>query len=1008
MAVFNRIAHCYPQLFNAPNPQGRVDISDLLGVGTYGRVYKGVMRETNEIVAVKIVEMKDQDMKDILLELEILRTCEHVNVTRFLGFFVDKIDLWICMEFCGAGTVFDLSRALNHPFNEEQIASIMYETVMGLEYLHTRTAVIHRDIKAANLLVTDEGDLKIADFGVSARLRSPFSRTTTFIGTPYYMAPEVILCDPDTDTSQTASYDSKSDIWSLGITCIELAEMSPPFIDLHPIRALRMILQTPDISLRYPEVWSDDFIGFIQICLDREPARRPTCQQLLSHPFLIKASGIDRKDVLKRVIGVARSGKEKEMTDGSDEEEIDRTFEIGEEEEAALEALEEEFGGFSDARQEEAMESLVQSTDNLSFPVMPNIPEPHTHSSNQLDSSSPPPPPPYFETPLMDFGPSAIFTQDALPSMSTIPIVTSAILEDRFVLIGNHHGLYSIDLTDPTASPTCVIKGVRFKQVEVVAENNVMLALSGRWGQMRQYNLDSIRRIVRGAEDPETISRLSMDFIKLISTKDTRSFTVQRTSTSCYLAIQFRRRVDLFQWAREPYLKFMKLKDFWIPSSANFITLVHDGVAVTDIVAGYATAANVINCSDPKLSADVKLSNMFNVVKGGKWQAFTQIPFTEPTNRAIRELSRSNISLSRKLTAVREPTTQGLTRKPQERFFLATFHRKTYVVDISGTPILGSGVGGWSNGVEWSEPPETMVLEPGKFVLGIGKGCLEVVDWKTGSVVQTLRGNEGDVVKVLGKGGGMVILTIQSKKRESMVCVLREVAGRRNASLENMSVPVSDSAGSPCDAGHISMLGVAPPNVELQPLVTHEETSHATKLNPALLNGTVSFSSSSQNAFTTLNSSPPKPTTPTTPTRKVHVQYFGSPVSSSASNRSIMDSPSTARIYNALIKAQEAEGRTDVNTKKREISPPPIIDSPPSSPCESIIDEKEGSETSQKSPSPEPPVRTVSIGVLKTQMKGAGASLEATNHMLKSPTNEHEVNLPSSLGEPAAKTPKFF
>ncbi|KAI8854320.1 kinase-like domain-containing protein, partial [Chytridium lagenaria] len=287
----HRIRQKYSWLYSStPHPYGRVETGKLLGRGTYGSVYKGRLLDTGEEVAIKVVRLREATMQDILLEVDILRSCRHSKVTAFKGLFLDQLELWICMELCESGTLFDICGAVRKPLTEDQIACLLRESLIGLEYLHTSLCVIHRDFKAGNLLLTDEGDLKIADFGVSARLKAPLARTRTFIGTPNYMAPEVIRCDPDLDkTTFLPSYDVKADIWAVGVTAIELAEGRPPFYDLHPTETLRILLHTPQkLALAQPQAWTPDFVNFIHTCLEIDPAGRPSCERLLKHPFLAR------------------------------------------------------------------------------------------------------------------------------------------------------------------------------------------------------------------------------------------------------------------------------------------------------------------------------------------------------------------------------------------------------------------------------------------------------------------------------------------------------------------------------------------------------------------------------------------------------------------------------------------------------------------------------------------------------------------------------------------------
>ncbi|KAI8814867.1 kinase-like domain-containing protein [Cladochytrium replicatum] len=315
----------FPILLKTPSPRGQVELLETIGKGNYGYVYKGRLISTNEIMAVKVVFLKEDELKETLLEMDMLKACSHPNITRFMGCFLKGLDLWICMELCSGGALDSVYRALKKPLNEDQIASVIYESVQGLDYIHTQAALIHRDIKAGNLLLTENGELKIADFGVSAKLDSPAGRARTFIGTPYWMAPEVIMTDPENASHRSASYDSKADIWSIGITAIEIADKNPPLSDIHPMRALYLIPNS-DLGLTKPKQWSKQFVDFVGVCLTKDPHQRPSAARLLEHPFLAKARGLPRQKIIAELVVKAKQAKEKkkagiEVDDDEEEEE---------------------------------------------------------------------------------------------------------------------------------------------------------------------------------------------------------------------------------------------------------------------------------------------------------------------------------------------------------------------------------------------------------------------------------------------------------------------------------------------------------------------------------------------------------------------------------------------------------------------------------------------------------------------------------------------------------------
>ena len=203
------------------------------------------------------------------------------HVDSFLLLHSTGSDLWIVMEYCGGGSVSDIMKS-RKTLSEGEISTILKDTLEGLVYLHARRK-IHRDIKAGNILLSSEGHAKLADFGVAGQLTDTMAKRNTVIGTPYWMAPEVI---------QEIGYDCLADIWSLGITALEMAEGKPPYGDIHPMRAIFMIPSKPPPSFRDPDKWSFEFIDFVSRCLVKNPENRATAAQLLQHAFIRKAPAV--------------------------------------------------------------------------------------------------------------------------------------------------------------------------------------------------------------------------------------------------------------------------------------------------------------------------------------------------------------------------------------------------------------------------------------------------------------------------------------------------------------------------------------------------------------------------------------------------------------------------------------------------------------------------------------------------------------------------------------------
>ncbi|KAK3035958.1 hypothetical protein RJ639_031381 [Escallonia herrerae] len=250
------------------------------GKGSYGAVYKARDLSTSELVAIKVISLceGEEGYEEIRGEIEMLQQCSHPNVVRYLGSYQGDEYLWIVMEYCGGGSVADLMNVTDESLEEYQIAYICREALKGLSYLHSIFKV-HRDIKGGNILLTEQGEVKLGDFGVAAQLTRTMSKRNTFIGTPHWMAPEVI---------QESRYDGKVDVWALGVSAIEMAEGLPPRSTVHPMRVLFMISIEPAPMLEDKEKWSLLFHDFIAKCLTKEPRLRPTATEMLKHKFIEK------------------------------------------------------------------------------------------------------------------------------------------------------------------------------------------------------------------------------------------------------------------------------------------------------------------------------------------------------------------------------------------------------------------------------------------------------------------------------------------------------------------------------------------------------------------------------------------------------------------------------------------------------------------------------------------------------------------------------------------------
>ena len=252
-------------------------LQERIGKGSFGQVYKALYIPNNQRVAIKVIDLEEavDEIEDIQQEISMIKQLNSTFITKFYDSFIKDSQLWLVMEYCDGGSLIDIIKW--KPLDEKTAAIIIRDILKGLEYIHGE-GKLHRDIKCANILLKQDGSVKICDFGVSGQMSHTLSKRHTFVGSPMWMAPEVII---------ESGYNEKADIWSLGITCIELVKGQPPYSEEHPMRALFLIPKNDPPTLEGP--FSKSFKEFTSLCLQKDFKLRPSAKELLKHKFIRNA-----------------------------------------------------------------------------------------------------------------------------------------------------------------------------------------------------------------------------------------------------------------------------------------------------------------------------------------------------------------------------------------------------------------------------------------------------------------------------------------------------------------------------------------------------------------------------------------------------------------------------------------------------------------------------------------------------------------------------------------------
>jgi len=294
-----------PDLVNEiDDPLAHYELKQFLGQGAFGTVFVAEDKKTKEIVAIKKIPVGDIDTVQLKKKFAMVKECLSHYIVKLHCSYLRKGELWLVMEYCDGGSIKDIMYSVKSTLNENQISVICRHALRGLNYMH-KNKMIHCGVRARNILACSQGKVKLAGMGVWMRLPASHAQRIVKSNNSYWMSPEQIRED---------AYTKKSDIWSLGVAAIEMAEGEPPYRNINPISAMSIIQSKPASGLTDPDLWSPEFNSFVTMCLQKDPKHRPTTSELLAHPFVLKSKGREvLADLVKKnqlVIQAMKGGEE--------------------------------------------------------------------------------------------------------------------------------------------------------------------------------------------------------------------------------------------------------------------------------------------------------------------------------------------------------------------------------------------------------------------------------------------------------------------------------------------------------------------------------------------------------------------------------------------------------------------------------------------------------------------------------------------------------------------------
>ncbi|KAJ3039783.1 hypothetical protein HDV00_011910 [Rhizophlyctis rosea] len=556
------------------DPDSLYELLEHIGTGSYGEVFKAKSLTTNQLAAIKVIKLEaGEELDEVLNEVNFLRDCSHENVVSYVGCYMKKgtvkgqKHVWIVMEFCGGGSVEAAYKGLRGPLTEREISAVLRQSLQGLAFLHS-CSKIHRDIKCGNILMTEAGEIKIADFGVSTQLTRTFSKRNTFIGTPYWMAPEVI-----TSEQHGTSYDYKADIWSLGISAIEMAECGPPNFDTHPMRVLFMIPKADPPTLKKKDIWSNKFHDFLRVCLEKDPDKRPSAEELLKHPFLAPDS--DYKNVITGLIKRTREARRQRVAkgppgfeNGGGEEEEEDADEVTEEQQQETvkrinPTIEAAGGGSSAELVTAGSQTTLSAEQNASKEAR------DTGEKEAKDQKKP--------------------TFKANRMCRLMLQVNCAEFLGETLLLGTDDGLFALETGEKDAKMT-PLSTRRYIQMDALDDLGVIVSRSGKYDVVATHDVSTITKFKK-RQKFETETKLK----KMKETRGCSTYSITRSGTSTYLCVAMTKSILVMKWAPHPFNKFMKMKEVPIDTKIRCMDIFEARNGDLRLYVGTPTGFRVVN-----------------------------------------------------------------------------------------------------------------------------------------------------------------------------------------------------------------------------------------------------------------------------------------------------------------------------------------------------------------------------------------------------------------------------